>query len=184
MGTIDDDDRGSGRRGTRTFVPPNGTRYGQSIRHFPIEIASPISKYRVENITRTDPFRPPKSGPSELMIAHVCGVNCIEQVQWAISNLLFEDKKVSTASHNMFAYRFRHVDDGRIVHDNDDDGERGSGNKLSSLLEMSNATNVLVVVSRWFGGVHLGSSRFKWIASVARDGLERGGFIKGRCSVA
>jgi hypothetical protein len=182
-GTIDDDDHGGDDRGrTRTFVPPNGTRYGQSIRRFPIEVTSPNSIYRVDKITRTDPFRPPRSGPSELMIAHVCEVHCIEQVQWVISSLLFEDGRVSMASHNMFAYRFCLVDDdnGRIVHDNDDDGERGSGNRLSSLLEMSNAMNVLVMVSRWFGGVHLGSSRFKWIATVARDGLERGGFIKGR----
>ncbi|KAL3806736.1 hypothetical protein ACHAXA_000376 [Cyclostephanos tholiformis] len=163
---------------TRTFVPPNGTRYGQPIRHFPSDIVSPNSAHRV-NITRTRPFKPPRSGPAELMIAHVCRVDCIEQVQWALAELLFNDGKVQTAAHNMFAYRFRRKDDGTLVCDNDDDGERGSGNKLASLLDVSRAENVLVVVSRWFGGVRLGSSRFKWIASVARDGLELGGFIKG-----
>jgi hypothetical protein len=166
---------GAGR--TRTFVPPNGTRYGQPTRHFPTDVVSARSKYRVRDITRTPPFKPPRSGPSELMMATVFGVTCVEHVQWALAELLFNDKKVSRAMHNMFAYRFA-SDDGTLVSDNDDDGEKGSGNKLASLLEMCRAENVLVVVSRWFGGVHLGSSRFKWIASVARDGLERGGFIK------
>ncbi len=166
---------GAGR--TRTFVPPNGTRHGQPTRHFPADVVSSRSKYRVRDITRTPPFKPPRSGPSELMMATVCGVTCVEHVQWALAELLFNDKKASRATHNMFAYRFT-SDDGTLVSDNDDDGEKGSGNKLASLLEMCRAENVLVVVSRWFGGVHLGSSRFKWIASVARDGLERGGFIK------
>ena len=34
------------------------------------------------------------------------------------------------------------------------------------------ANNVLVVVSRWFGGVHLGPARFKYIANTARELLE------------
>ena len=34
------------------------------------------------------------------------------------------------------------------------------------------ANNVLVVVTRWFGGVHLGPSRFKYIANTARELLD------------
>lgn len=36
--------------------------------------------------------------------------------------------------------------------------------------------NVIVVVSRWFGGTHLGPDRFKHINSAARDGIVKGGF--------
>jgi hypothetical protein len=177
---------GGGGGDIKTFIPPNGTKYGQPTRHFPTSIIGPQSTFRVSKMIRTLPFKPPRSGPSELMIANVCSVTCIEQVQWALAELLFNDKKISKATHNMFAYRFTTTttkqndgsdDGGMIVSDNDDDGEKGSGNKLASLLELCNANNVLVVVSRWFGGVHLGSARFKWIASVARDGLEQGGFI-------
>ena len=178
---------GGGGGDIKTFIPPNGTKYGQPTRHFPTAIIGPQSTFRVSKMIRTLPFKPPRSGPSELMIANVCSVTCIEQVQWALAELLFNDKKISKATHNMFAYRFTTTttkqndgsdDGGMIVSDNDDDGEKGSGNKLASLLELCNANNVLVVVSRWFGGIHLGSARFKWIASVARDGLEQGGFIK------
>ena len=106
----------------------------------------------------------------------------------------FNDKKVGKATHNMFAYRFYATEENNndngdnekkkkstlLVKDNDDDGEKGSGAKLASLLELSSAENVLVVVSRWYGGQLLGPSRFKWIAGVARNGLEleQAGFIE------
>ena len=157
----------------QTFIPPT-TRYNQPIRHFAKSIIHNPDYQR--EILHTDAFHPPKSGAAENMIAHVCEVTCIEHVQWALAELLFNDKKVAKATHNMFAYRF-HGDDSTLVHDNDDDGEKGSGAKLSSLLELSGAQNVLVVVSRWYGGQQLGPARFKWIAAVARTGLVQGGFI-------
>lgn len=37
--------------------------------------------------------------------------------------------------------------------------------------------NILVVVTRYFGGIHLGPDRFKHINQVARNALEVGGFL-------
>ncbi|KAL7507848.1 hypothetical protein ACHAWX_000702 [Stephanocyclus meneghinianus] len=156
----------------RTFIPST-TKFSQPIRHFPTAVIEDQSYRRV--MVHTPPFHPPKSGSSEIMIAHVCSVHCKEHVQWALAELLFNDKKVARASHNMFAYRF--TKDGVLVSDNDDDGEKGSGAKLASLLQLSRVDNVLVVVSRWFGGIHLGPARFKHIASVGRDGLVLAGFL-------
>lgn len=161
--------------GVATYNPPT-TRYSQPIRNFPLEIIS-NAKYQ-RQIIHTPPFHPPKSGPSETMIAHVCTVTCMEHIQWALADLLLNDKKVAKASHNMFAYRFTNEETGTLVSDNDDDGEKGSGSKLASLLDMCNVDNVLVVVSRWFGGIHLGPARFKWIAWVAREGLVQGGYLE------
>ncbi|KAL3932685.1 MAG: hypothetical protein SGARI_003893 [Bacillariaceae sp.] len=56
-----------------------------------------------------------------------------------------------------------------IKHDNDDDGEDAAGSKLAYLLDMRKDENVLVVVSRWYGGVHLGPKRFAHIVNVARE---------------
>ena len=66
-----------------------------------------------------------------------------------------------------------------MVSDNDDDGEKGSGAKLAALLEMSDTMDCIVVVSRWYGGIHLGPARFKHIASTARDALVESGLIGG-----
>lgn len=38
-------------------------------------------------------------------------------------------------------------------------------------------TGVVVIVSRWFGGIHLGADRFKHINAAARDALMVGGFL-------
>ena len=56
-----------------------------------------------------------------------------------------------------------------LKHDNDDDGEDAAGSRLAHLLEMRNEDGVLIVVSRWFGGVHLGPKRFAHITNVARQ---------------
>lgn len=73
-----------------------------------------------------------------------------------------------------FAYRItEHVDETTILkHDNDDDGEQGAGSRLAQLLAMRKDEGVLVVVSRWFGGIHLGPKRFSHIINTARELLE------------
>lgn len=40
--------------------------------------------------------------------------------------------------------------------------------------------NVLVVVTRYFGGIHLGPDRFKHINQAARNALEDGGFLDAK----
>lgn len=58
-----------------------------------------------------------------------------------------------------------------------DCGEAGAGQRLLTLLERSNAINVLVIVTRWYGGTPLGSPRFRHISSTAVESLKRGKFI-------
>lgn len=64
-------------------------------------------------------------------------------------------------------------DNGIWKSDNDDDGEDGAGSRLAQLLQVRHCTNVLVVVSRWFGGIHLGPKRFAHITNAARLVLEQ-----------
>ena len=62
--------------------------------------------------------------------------------------------------------------------DHDEDGENAAGKGLLHLLQVTRAANVCVVVSRWYGGIHLGPDRFKVINNVARDLLEACGEIE------
>ncbi|CAB9501008.1 Protein IMPACT [Seminavis robusta] len=160
--------------GTRAFYP-SSAKFGQTIRRF--DTSTVLNDKNQRTIFHGAPFHPPKSGPAELFIAHVASVESMAHVEWVLAELLFNDKKVAKASHNMMAYRFVEASTGCEVSDNDDDGEKGSGAKLAALLDLSNANNVIVVVSRWYGGVHLGPARFKYIASTARDVLEEHGFL-------
>lgn len=56
-----------------------------------------------------------------------------------------------------------------LKHDNDDDGEDAAGSRLAHLLEMRHEDGIAIVVSRWFGGIHLGPKRFAHINNVARE---------------
>ncbi|KAL0087550.1 ribosomal protein S5 domain 2-type protein [Phycomyces blakesleeanus] len=96
-----------------------------------------------------------------VFVAHVATVYNASQVRAVVSKLL-ENKKIAKATHNIMAYRIV-LDDGRILQDNDDDGETAAG---------------VVVVSRWFGGIMLGADRFKDINNCARKALEDFGHIK------
>jgi len=59
----------------------------------------------------------------------------------------------------------------------DDDGEGGAGDKLLNLLDVCNAINCVIIVTRWYGGVHLGPDRFKHINERALTLLKDRGYI-------
>ena len=50
-------------------------------------------------------------------------------------------------------------------------------------VQIVNAENVMVVVSRWYGGIHLGPDRFKHINNCTRTILEQHGYLAQRVSV-
>lgn len=55
-----------------------------------------------------------------------------------------------------FAYRFSEtLPNGTTIlkYDNDDDGEDAAGSRLAQLLEMRKEDGVLILVSRWYGGM-------------------------------
>ena len=52
-----------------------------------------------------------------------------------------------------------------------DDKEHGAGSSLLKLLQEERSSNVIVVVSRWFGGKHLGPRRFELFNETAKEAL-------------
>lgn len=60
------------------------------------------------------------------------------------------------AKHNVFAYRI--TGDGNLVMKYDDDGEPpgSSGKPVFKVLEMKELDNVVVIITRYFGGIKLG----------------------------
>ncbi|TIA87254.1 hypothetical protein E3P99_03289 [Wallemia hederae] len=98
-----------------------------------------------------------------------------------ILNHLQSDRKIARATHPVInAWRCK-TDDGVQHQDNDDDGESAAGNRIAHLLSILLVAHplrdVLVVVTRWYGGVHLGADRFKYINQVAREALELAGVL-------
>lgn len=115
-----------------------------------------------------------------VFLARACTVNSTIEAQSAITHLLSTDKRAGKATHNISAYRIRMLFDGNEVvsQDCDDDGEDAAGGRLLRLLQMMDVWNILVVVSRWYGGVKLGPARFGIINAVAREAVVEGGHAR------
>lgn len=96
-----------------------------------------------------------------------------------IRHLLATDRRVRAATHNITAWRIRGGSSGGVVYqDCDDDGETAAGGRLLHLMQVMGVWDVVVVVTRWYGGVKLGPRRFAMIGAAARDALVRGGVVE------
>ncbi|TQS35355.1 hypothetical protein Golomagni_04226 [Golovinomyces magnicellulatus] len=131
----------------------------------------------------SEPIRELKS----VFIARSALIKSITDVYRFRECLLNENKKVAAATHNIMAWRIRvpakkngtskcnstFISSGndRREEDYDDDGESAAGSRLLHLMQLMDIWDVLVIVSRWYGGTNLGPRRFTLINSVARDSL-------------
>lgn len=109
--------------------------------------------------------------------AHLARVRTERDVR-AVREFLLRDRKVARATHNIAAWRVWDVERNAQIADNDDDGETAAGGRLAELLQVTRVNDVVVVVSRWYGGVKLGPDRFKLINNAARTLLEREGVLE------
>lgn len=75
---------------------------------------------------------------------------------------LLRRKKFAKATHNTWALL---TPDGPIKND---DGESGAGMVILRMLEREGLQDHLIVVTRWFGGKHLGGDRFRHVQEAVR----------------
>ncbi|XP_068599830.1 protein IMPACT [Brachionichthys hirsutus] len=106
---------------------------------------------------------------------HAASVVTPRQVKNVLQKLL-ENKKIASATHNIYAYRIYCEDKHSFLQDCEDDGETAAGGRLLHLMQILDVRNVMVVVSRWYGGILLGPDRFKHINNCARNILVEEGY--------
>ena len=78
---------------------------------------------------------------------------------------LKRNKKFSKATHNSWGVL---LEDGPVK---GDDGEAGAGMVILRMLERENLRNHMVVVTRWYGGKHLGGDRFRHVQTCVETYL-------------
>ncbi|XP_020641400.3 protein IMPACT isoform X1 [Pogona vitticeps] len=100
--------------------------------------------------------------------AHLAPIVSPKQVKSVLAEL-YKNKKIANATHNIYAYRIYCEDKQTFLQDCEDDGETAAGGRLLHLMQILDVRNVLVVVSRWYGGILLGPDRFKHINNCARN---------------
>ncbi len=75
-------------------------------------------------------------------------------------------KKFAKATHNTWAWI---GGDGPVKND---DGESGAGMVIVRMLEREGLRDHIVVVTRWYGGKHLGGDRFRHVQTAVRAYLD------------
>lgn len=98
----------------------------------------------------------------------------VETLQEAEEKIKQIKKKHYDAKHNCIAYRI--IEEGKLVERSSDDGEPSgtAGAPILSILQKNDLCNVLVVVTRYFGGILLGTGGLVSCYSEATlDALEK-----------
>jgi hypothetical protein len=117
-----------------------------------------------------------------IFVSRAAHVTSPTQAKEYLQHLLVTDKKVAKATHNITAWRIRGPNE-TSFQDCDDDGETAAGGRLLHLMQLMDVWDVMVVVTRWYGGIQLGPDRFRIINTTARDALVAGGFTNESESV-
>ncbi len=85
----------------------------------------------------------------------------------AFIKTLCRTKKYAKATHNTWAVI---LPDGTPI--KNDDGESGAGIVILRMLEREDLTGHIIVVTRWYGGKHLGGDRFRRVQDAVRHYLD------------
>ena len=78
---------------------------------------------------------------------------------------LKRNKKFAKATHNTWAVL---LEDGPLKND---DGESGAGMVIVRMLERAGLRDHMVIVTRWYGGKHLGGDRFRHVQTCVETYL-------------
>jgi len=84
----------------------------------------------------------------------------------AVLALLKRDKAYAKATHNTWAAL---LPTGGLKAD---DGESGAGMVILRMLEREDLQDHIIVVTRWYGGTHLGGDRFRHVQTCVRAYLD------------
>jgi hypothetical protein len=116
-------------------------------------------------------------------VARCAAVSSITEAEALVQQLLASDKKVRGATHNITAWRIKGPSN-TAFQDCNDDGETAAGGRLLHLMQLMDLWNVIVVVTRWYGGHKLGPRRFALINQAARDSFLKAGLVADTANTA
>ena len=103
----------------------------------------------------------------------------IQDVQDAETKIKEIRKKYHDARHHCIAYRV--LESGNLIEKSSDDGEPSgtAGAPMLNILQKNNLCNVLVVVTRYFGGILLGTGGLvRAYTEVTQKAIEMANFVK------
>ena len=102
-------------------------------------------------------------------IGHAAQVKDKDDIREVLGTLL-QDKSLTSATHNSYAYRIRTGEN--IIEGCKDDQEHGAGTCLLNQLRENDQENVITIVSRWCGSKLMGPNRFQVYKDCANSALD------------
>ncbi|GAA5847803.1 hypothetical protein JCM9279_006641 [Rhodotorula babjevae] len=114
-----------------------------------------------------------------VFVGHAVRVESVDEATLALQHIL-TGKKMTKATHHILAWRCSSPSTSQIstpTSGSDCDGESPAGKNLLDLLNKLDVHDVLLVVTRWYGGVSMGPDRFRVVNTVGKDALALGGFL-------
>jgi hypothetical protein len=134
------------------------------------------------NATDTEPYAvedTPKWAVSESVtskgstfVARSIAIKSSVHARQLLNQLMASNPDLRDATHNVTAWRVQ-SEKGGIIEEREDDGESGGGRHVLSILKADNLVGVMLVLTRWYGGVMLGSQRWVLMTQVCRDALSQ-----------
>lgn len=95
-----------------------------------------------------------------------CPVSDRAAIDAALADLK-SDRAYAKATHNTWAVN---LSSGGPI--KGDDGESGAGMVILRMLDRAGVQDHLIIVTRWYGGKHLGGDRFRHVQTCVRTYLE------------
>ena len=99
---------------------------------------------------------------------HAATLSCDVTVPTVLAKVM-TNQVTARADHNIFAFRISKGND--VIEGQSDDGEHGASGRIMKLLQEKSITNCIIIVTRWFGGRHIGPKRFEMIEDRAKEAL-------------
>lgn len=96
-----------------------------------------------------------------------------KEIPSLIEQFLAENKAAKRASHPHI-YAWKTQTGQAIAQGHEDNGEKGAGARLlDGVVLKHDLTNILVIVTRWYGGTPLGGARFRHIVHAGVDLIKK-----------
>ncbi|KAL6865750.1 hypothetical protein ACO1O0_001848 [Amphichorda felina] len=108
---------------------------------------------------------------SSTFIAHAAPLSSPSLRSELMKTLMTQKPELETATHNAWAVRTSYGNSPLVQEASFDDGESGCGKFMLELMRAANITNMVVVLTRWYGGVMLGPDRWRLMRECINDAL-------------
>lgn len=104
-------------------------------------------------------------------IGHAASISHRNDIPAVLAKLL-QDKVLAHATHNAYAYCVGNAGSPGAQEGVRDDGEHGAGAAIMKVINDRKMSDIIVIVSRFYGGTHMGPKRFQVFKDCTKKAIK------------